>query len=376
MHQKLIISTVGISLLTNLLPPHQAEIKNQLYRCTNESNPQPDLCNIVDELQDKALNILLENNAESNRKLSAELNGVYAIFDGQISQAKNSQHVLISTDTWLAKKAAEVLQKFLNSHQIICFTHAPEKLSTIDQASFSHGAKNLLHWCEEFIAPHNNTHYVIFNLTGGFKTLQGYMNIVGMFYANEICYIFESGNTLVRIPKLPIQMDLQLLSQFKMALAMMSKSHLFPKNVIAEIPNSLLDGDQNEMYTLSDWGFLIWNRIKQDVLGGEDLIQFPRLQYENKFVDDYQKARKEERIRLHESLAEVAGILEDHQGDPSHLKSHPGYQYDNYTNITKKAHQPIGHFRVSQGLRVSCTTENGCLILRRFGKEQIVNQNP
>jgi hypothetical protein len=52
-----------------------------------------------------------------------------------------------------------------------------------------------------------------------------------------------------------------------------------------------------------------------------------------------------------------------------------GSAYDNYTH-KKQGNQPIGHFRVSQATRVSCTYEGGKLQLRRFGREEVVNANP
>jgi len=52
-----------------------------------------------------------------------------------------------------------------------------------------------------------------------------------------------------------------------------------------------------------------------------------------------------------------------------------GFAYDNYTH-KKQGNQPIGHFRVSQATRVSCTYEGGKLQLRRFGREEVVNANP
>ena len=48
---------------------------------------------------------------------------------------------------------------------------------------------------------YRQSHYrVVFNLVGGFKSLQGYMNTLGMFYADEIIYIFEAPTAdLIRI---------------------------------------------------------------------------------------------------------------------------------------------------------------------------------
>jgi hypothetical protein len=36
----------------------------------------------------------------------------------------------------------------------------------------------------------------------------------------------------------------------------------------------------------------------------------------------------------------------------------------------------VDHFRVTQGVRVSCCSDQGKLILYRYGKEEEVNKNP
>lgn len=53
-----------------------------------------------------------------------------------------------------------------------------------------------------------------------------------------------------------------------------------------------------------------------------------------------------------------------------------GLQYDtSYTHI-RAGGRPIGHFRVSEGKRVSCEVRPGVLRLRRFGEHDEVNGNP
>jgi hypothetical protein len=84
------------------------------------------------------------------------------------------------------------------------------------------------------------------------------------------------------------------------------------------------------------------------------------------------KSDRKEQAELQEILAKVAGILEYRHGDTSALKG-GGLQYDVYTNKRTNDDRPIGHFRVSQSRRVSCTAENGALRLRRYGDHSINN---
>ncbi|MBK8043622.1 MAG: hypothetical protein IPK21_13770 [Haliscomenobacter sp.] len=69
--------------------------------------------------------------------------------------------------------------------------------------------KDLLKWCDETLPGYRTAGYeIIFNLTGGFKSLQGYLNTIGMFYADRIVYIFESGQEVIAIPKLPVKLEM------------------------------------------------------------------------------------------------------------------------------------------------------------------------
>lgn len=194
-----------------------------------------------------------------------------------------------------------------------------------------------------------------------------------MFYADEIVYIFETGS-LLRIPRLPIQIDVEALCRWRVELALMAQGHIYPHEQVAGIPAGLLEVDEKGHVSLSDWGILIWNRVSHDLLG-DDLLSFPRLHYLDTFLRDFRQAAFLERAKLQEVLAKVSSLLESCHGDTSVLKQDGGLQYDLYTGKRTKDHRPIGHFRVSQSRRVSCTAEDGNLWLRRYG-EHSINDNP
>jgi hypothetical protein len=121
----------------------------------------------------------------------------------------------------------------------------------------------------------------------------------------------------------------------------------------------------------STWGTLIWQEVKLNLLS-QDLLAFPRLVYSDSFRADYNHIKDaKERLKLQETLAKVAVVLERSGGNPAPLKADGGVQYDKYVNQNR-----IDHFRVTQGLRVSCESRTGQLVLRRYGKEPDVNNNP
>ncbi len=372
---KFIISTVGISVFLNVLDSSEGGWREKLNKATNDFQLTSELDRKVDELAQRVEAFLREGDVQRNRRLSAELNGLYAIYQGNLSLGKSDMHYLIATDTALGRKAADVICTFLRENGLTGDVYVPEGLSTADPSTFSKGMKKLIRWCEDNIPGFRDRGYrVIFNLTAAFKSLQGYLNIMGMFYADEIVYIFETGSQLLRIPRLPLQVDINALRESRMELAMMAQGHIFPQDQVSSIPDGLLEIDDRGSATLSDWGELIWNRVRKELLG-EDLLPFPRLQYTDTFRKDFENADRKNRAALQEILAKVSGILEDNQGDTSALKRHGGLQYDVYTNRRAKDGRPIGHFRVSQSRRVSCTAENGVLRLRRYG-EHSINDNP
>ena len=98
--------------------------------------------------------------------------------------------------------------------------YAPDSLSTASTAAFSAGIDDLIAWLERTIKPLRASYEVCFNLVGSFKSLQGYMNTLGMFYADKVIYIFEGQDAaLITIPRLPIQVDQALLEPYAVSLA-------------------------------------------------------------------------------------------------------------------------------------------------------------
>ncbi|WP_299643262.1 putative CRISPR-associated protein [uncultured Chloroflexus sp.] len=374
-HKRLIVSTVGISVFLNILDPSEGAWRQQLNQAANAQQLSSDLAAFADELMLRAADRLQQGDVAERRRISAELNGIYGIYNNNLEAGKADTHCLIATDTALGRKAAEVIEDFLRECDLSVYVYVPEKLSTATPAAFSNGMKALICWCEETLPSRREEGYrVIFNLTAAFKSLQGYLSVMGMFYADEMVYIFEGSEQLVSIPRLPIQVDFAALRDHRVELAMMAEGHIFPCAQVATIPDSLLDIDEKGDACLSGWGQLIWSRVRHELLS-KALLQFPRLHYDESFQRDFKQADQKERVKLQETLAKVAHLLEYHGGNTAALKQDGGLQYDIYTGKKTSDGRPIGHFRVNQGRRVSCTAKDGILYLRRYG-EHSINDNP
>ena len=360
---RIFISPVGTSILTNFVRKNKVSFKVYDYANFSEGDfKQEDLTtlySVVDQLKKEATTW----NIEDAKAASAELNGLLS-FDTKLKE--DDLLYFIITDTLQSKLSFEIVNTFLESHygitgQKITLKH----LTTKNKNEFLKGIKELLRWSNENLSSFKANNYsIFFNLTGGFKSLLGYLTPIGMFYADSIFYIFETGD-LIEIPKLPITVDDELFSQYAKEFLLMSAYQFLSGNKLNNIPKTLLEEVETDIYGLSVWGELMWDQIKQKILP-ERLIQLPNLKYEESFKKDFiSNNSPAERIHLQETLAKVSSLLSDNANDTSALKRDNGLSYENCK--IKKQGKTIGHFRYNQRQRVSCIADNAGLILLRNG---------
>lgn len=224
---------------------------------------------IADEAARRRLQTLIEERIQQFaqqtdigqlKQWSAELNGVLNLYDNR-APAGSDQHFLICTDTWLGEVTARLIQDYLErcgqAVQLLRITD----LQTASLAGFQMAMAELVKWCAETLPGWRNAgHQVIFNLTGGFKSVQGVMQILAQFYADEAVYVFESGDELLRLPRLPVRMAAEdtlreHLSVFRRMAALRAQA---AAKDVASIPDTLLM-DIDGQVALSVWGELVWS---------------------------------------------------------------------------------------------------------------------
>ena len=244
---RFILSTVGTSILTNLIDRKESKEANWWNMLRDSANLksdelEEDTAKVLSTLAKRALNKILEDDVAINRRISAELNGLYGIYGGRLSCASQDQHYLICTDTAQGQKTGELIQGFLEKKGFHAGIVTPAGLSTQDTESFTTGIKELIRWLEENVPEYRGGYRVIFNLVGGFKSLQGYMNTFGAFYADEVVYIFEAQTAdLIKIPRLPIQIDDTVIQDHLVQFALMDAGKLYPIDELEGIPETLLE---------------------------------------------------------------------------------------------------------------------------------------
>jgi len=380
---RLVISTVGTSLLTN-------QIDDEIDSCWNEqlqkyanlthdevNQSHPELANKIAQLKERAEQVLDTGNTLEIREASAELNGIYGLYEEDLSQGQEDIHWLITTDTEQGRTTAEIVKLFLVTQGIVNTNIYPEPgsgLSTANTHNFSKGIAQLIPWIQQVTEGYKKQTKVCFNLVGGFKAIQGYMNTIGMFYADEIIYVYPLGksNELIKIPRLPIEINKSEVEPYKVLLAMMDSGELLTSwEETKKVPLDWVLVVESEM-TLSTWGQLIWNQCKEHFLSQDKPLKFPKIDYTHSFIDDYKSKPSDEKVILQENLARAAWLLNNHTDGISAMKQDGIFRLRRYQG----KHKDIDHFDLPEARRVSCLAKNGQLYLRHYGEHDYVNDNP
>jgi len=275
MKRRIILSPCGTSLLTN--PAHSDFFEGLVLRnYTNLSRNE-----IRDEVScvfDKAIDTIekqLQNeNIEGRKKLSAELNAIYTLDNGQVD--KTTIHLLVATDTYLGIKTAELIRKILISDGV---GHVEilriSGLRTDSLTEFRVALSELVKMLDQLLINYRQSGYeVIFNLTGGFKSIQGFLQSIAPFYADRSIYIFEGGRELLTIPTLPVrQNDLETIRDNITLFRRLDLELECPPENIDKLPEIYwwhLGGE----YALTEWGTLAFKKARE-VLYTQQLFEPP-----------------------------------------------------------------------------------------------------
>lgn len=367
MGKKLIVSTVGTSLLTNL-DPDRRELFNRLANSTEEELSLRDKA-FMEELRTRGEELLGSGLNRETSRCSAELNGIYNIYKGDWTKVdKLDVHILVGTDTYQGTLCANSLRDWLSqTFDISAFCVIPPGLSTKSSAHFQHGMSELTATLHDLIDGYKRSGYqVIFNLVGGFKSLHGFMTALGMFYADKIIYIFEGEERrAITIPKLPITIDQEKVLQLAPYFAILEHD-VIPHKFVQKVDPIFLE-TEGASCILSAWGQLIWKQIKTDVFQG-DLLDFPRIKYADSFRRDYE-ARLEAtaRIQLQQSIAKASATLITNPNPISAL-GRSKLKYDRFRGSYYHQGMPLDHFRTLGEERIACILQEdtGTLTLLRW----------
>ena len=373
---RLVISTVGTSLLINHIsdrrdPKGWEDMLQQTANLTQEQINQsaPEVVDIIKTLKQRAEEKLNDGNTLEIREASAELNGIYGLYEEQLENGRLDTHYLVTTDTAQGQITANIIKGFLKRKVNFVDIITPEKLSTASTKSFHQGIDDLIDWVDKKVKDFPKPKYdIYFNLVGGFKALQGCMNTIGMFYADKITYVFEGKSSkLITIPRLPITVDTNILKNHAVTLALLEAGASLSPEKTTTVPEAMVAERDGQM-TISNWGQLIWKKYGDDFLS-QDLLDFPRISYAGDFRGEYKKIKDvNDKVRIQKTIAKVSRILEESNGNTREV----GKQVEYYPYQGAKDKEGVDHFYVGKQFRISCKIQNGILKLRHYGTHKYV----
>jgi putative CRISPR-associated protein (TIGR02619 family) len=295
------ISTCGTSILTNGV---EQKISNILRMNTNlkENEINSDDKAVIDKIIELKKNILLNSNIQQARNISAEINGLFGICNEDLNVLKSngSFHYLICTDTYQGKSCANIIKEYLQKCGINCIVLTISDLRADNTSNAHNGLSELTRRINEITEKPNGK--IIFNLVGGFKLLQGFMQTLGMFYADEIFYLFEGKKEPIKIPKLLVKFDysdiiIESLRRISFELEPLQG---------ADLGVLILDGAP---IILSEWGELVWPQVKKSYyLKLRDPL-LPTVSYSDGFKRDFDKLSNNDKVELHEHIDYVSKHL-------------------------------------------------------------------
>ena len=166
--RRVIVSTIGTSLLTNQINRANPEEKNwysQLRDVANLNDEQTpeNVKKIISVLGERAQTHLSKVQISLIRRASAELNGIYGIYQDNLAKGKEDYHYLIATDTSQGKTTAQIVETFLRKQGLSNIEiYAPSGLSTASTEAFSLGIDDLIVWLQNTIPTFKESKYKIY----------------------------------------------------------------------------------------------------------------------------------------------------------------------------------------------------------------------
>lgn len=266
---RLILTTCGTSLLTNGVDNQLRTILSTYANAKENEISSGDLQKLRLHIDQRTTTILNEPSKSNIKKMSAELNGLLT-WQNNNPKLDNIPdiHILLATDTFLGNATAKIIKAFLeNQKETVILLDDNKDLKTSSLLEFRTALSELSKKLIEIITNYKTEGYKIyFNLTGGFKSLNGFLQAVGTLYADKVFYLFEGAQELLYIPKLPIELHAkEAVEKNLTAIRRLEQKLPIIKEQQQQIPELFLfdigDGDVG----LSEWGELIWNQYKNEL---------------------------------------------------------------------------------------------------------------
>lgn len=304
----IILSPIGTSVFTKGAYPK--EISQYSNRRTLDDLPSG-IRGTIDAYIAQTREILLGLSLADARIRSAELNGIIQFYDNKLRERSGDIHYLLPSDTYIGRKACDLIEEYLHCYFEDIRILEISDLQTADCETFQYALSDLtgrIMHLKEGLLPAQK---LIFNLTGGFKSILGFLQSLGMFYADETVYVFEFSDSLMRIPALPVKLEpYPFLLRYATVFRRLNNSLRVDEEDYRYIPNSLVLNLFGEP-TLSAYGKIVWDSFRKELYSREMLESIsPKIVYSARFRDSSRNLIPDAYYRLNRRIDDLSVYLE------------------------------------------------------------------
>lgn len=359
--QYYIYTTCGTSTFTNLARRKDPELNELIIKNSNAR----DCCDFTSETKERieSLNKTLEEewknySASEARAKSAELNCLLCWQEKNHIKASECFCSLLYTDTVLGLYAATLVEGWLKKNGYnVYLSQGIDYLSTSSLENFEKGLASLAEWAFDNIPPaeqRNSNEKYVFNVAGGFKSVSGFMQILGQFLADETIYLFEGGDEILSVPKLPVRWEQMDAIRDNIDDYRRVSIGLTPQN--PEKLNSLWVRDGS----FTPWGQIAWENAKQ-VLYGEKVypILYEKIKEGETFRNTLSGLTKDQIAIVNERIDDLCRYIKGGKKQPlrrlDYKKVQGGGPYDYECDVWD-----------GNSKRFFCTDKDGIVTIDRF----------
>ena len=356
-----ILTSCGLSILTNYLRQKHKIYPNEVYKYANLKKEEIDkeflekVHSAINELKTTIVNF----SEEELKKISAELNALVTFYSNNFK--KEDYHLLLHTDTYLGDEVAFIIEHFLQSKGLIVEKICATDLKTDSIEEFQLSLSEIIKSLSERIEGFKNSGYeILFNLTGGFKGSNSFLQTMASLYADKSFYIFETANELLTIPRLPIKIDDEFFNEHINIFRANEIGLNLKQSQLEKLPKSVVNQIGHE-YIISPWGEMVWQKYKNKIYR-KNLIEpiSNEIVYSTEFRKDFEKLNPEEKYQLNKSIDKLEKYIYD-KTNPRSLRYH-----DLKGEVAKQYSHEFYPFDGNDSRRAYCNEKSGVIFLEKI----------
>ncbi len=217
----------------------------------------------IAEAEHFALQNIKEKTDSDLPRVSAELNSLI-----KMGLQPSDRVILISTETVEGKLCAELVRKVLIEKRLChdVTVQVIKGLQAQDGRLFQQvGLKELISFIAQF--EHEN---VVFNPTGGFKSVVPYLTLAGMLFKKPVKYIHEFSDDVMSLANIPITYDEEAIFEVEGKLQQIDGNTFIGKQewqrgiAFNDSRFETLVEESDGKITMSGIGLLLWEKFKAD----------------------------------------------------------------------------------------------------------------